>query len=295
MGSRSFLILQSFTFLGALLLFTLEPLVGRLLLPLHGGSFHVWTTCLMLFQLLLLLGYFYCHHLAHRIGRGHLIFALVPLLLFPLQVRGGPDPNAPILSLAMSVILSVALPFLVLSSTSVMAQTWLSRSNAPEREHPYQLYAASNLGALLGLVLYPTAIEPFLNLKTQKWLWSAGYIIYVGLTWVASRVAISELKAETGEEASTDESESQSSKVEAEEDSPSWTMKAYWFLLSALPSMLLVAVTNVITNDVGSFPFLWVAPLILYTLTFVFIFRPKPFFDAPRLRFLPEILAAVSI
>lgn len=301
MGSRSFLTLQGFTFLGALLLFTLEPLVGRLLLPLHGGSFHVWTTCLMLFQLLLLLGYFYCHYLAKRIGRGHLIFALIPLLLFPLQMRGSPDANAPILSLAISVVLSVAAPFLVLSSTSVMAQTWLSQSNAPERKHPYQLYAASNLGALLGLVLYPTIIEPFLNLRTQKWMWSAGYILYVGLTWVASKQAINKHQTEIPQDSEGEASlgkEAEESPVELEvkpQKSPSYLLKGYWFLLSALPSMLLVAVTNVITNDVGSFPFLWVAPLILYTLTFVFIFRPKPIFDSAKLRFLPEILAAVAI
>ncbi|MDF1663161.1 MAG: hypothetical protein P1V97_15405, partial [Planctomycetota bacterium] len=173
-----------------------------------------------------------------------------------------------------------------------MAQTWLSRSDAPERKHPYQLYAASNLGALLGLVLYPTVIEPFLNLRTQKWLWTAGYVFYVGLTWVASRVAIRAEVAATSTESQGEPVPETVAESTAEEvaATPSYLVKCYWFFLSALPSMLLVAVTNVITNDVGSFPFLWVAPLILYTLTFVFIFRPNPLFDSPKYRFLPEIL-----
>jgi hypothetical protein len=301
MGSRSFIILQFFTFLGAALLFTLEPLVGRLLLPKYGGSFHVWTTCLMLFQLLLLLGYFYCHVLAKHLGRWHLLFAALPLILMPLQIRGTTDVHSPIWSLTVTVVYSIALPFIVLSSTSVMAQTWFARSDAPERKHPYQLYSASNIGAIFGLLCYPIVIEPFMTLKSQKWLWTAVYLIYFAMTWLASRTVTdagaTDQTAEnldSGKEPTATPNQINTA-LELTAKKVSWGRMAYWFWLSALPSCLLIAVTNVLTNDIGSFPFLWVAPLILYTLTFVFIFRPKPIIDSVGLRFIPEILAGFLI
>ncbi|MDF1667203.1 MAG: fused MFS/spermidine synthase, partial [Planctomycetota bacterium] len=319
MPKQSLWILKLFTFLGAFLLFSLEPLTGKLLLPSYGGSFHVWTTCLMLFQGLLVFGYFYCHGLAPKIGRGHLIFACLPLLLLPIHLYGEADVHSPILSLSFTVLISVGLPFLVLASTSVMAQSWLARSDLAESTDPYQLYSASNIGSLLALIAYPVLMEPFLSLSTQKWVWSGGYGLYLVLLFMASRVvtkdsildeivgtpvagASTDLKnkePEQSENKASDENKDDANKdkeiVEQQpliQGPPTLRNMFYWFNLAAWPSALLMSVTNVLTIDVGSLPMLWVVPLALYTLTFILIFRPKRKESTLALRLLPEIIVA---
>jgi spermidine synthase len=299
--NRSLLILNVFTFLGAFLLFSLEPLTGRLLLPGYGGSFHVWTTCLMLFQGLLVLGYVYCHGLAPKIGRLHFIFAALPLISLPIDVVGFADVHSPILSLSKTLLLSVGLPFLVLASTSVMAQYWLSNSDLKERSNPYQLYAASNLGSLLALLVYPIFIEPFMTLSSQKLAWSFGYVTYLILTYFAWRVAKKRVPAKSIEIDTTETSKAPNEEVqageEAKDEAPTLAAMLYWFALAALPSALLMGVTNVLTIDVGSLPLLWVLPLALYTLTFVLIFRPGNTEEGNlALRLLPEtVLAGIAL
>lgn len=276
--------LQLFVFLGALLLFTLEPLTGRLLVPHFGGGFQVWTTCLMVFQILLVFGYLYCHKLAPKLGAGHFAFVAVAFLVLPVQFRGQPDFHAPIQSITLSVCLSIGLPFLVLSSTSVIAQSWLLQSNLLQKDQPYQLYAASNLGSLLGLFSYPFIFEHFMTLSQQKWLWSGVYILYFGLAILVYR-SLPRATEETPSEAPTEQNTEQ----------PVFVLRSlYWFLCSALPCMLLLSVTNTITQDAGSFPFLWTLPLGLYTLTFVLIFQPS--FDKRSSKYwvyFPEIFVAV--
>lgn len=277
----------------------------------------------MLFQGLLVFGYFYCHGLAPKIGKGHLIFACLPLALLPIHLYGEADVRAPILSLSMTVLMSVGLPFLVLASTSVMAQTWLARSELAESTDPYQLYSASNIGSLLALLAYPVLMEPFLSLSSQKWVWSGGYVLYLVLLFMASKVATkseipeesvgspveeappaSEEKTEAkeGAEATTDaaakDSAEPSKEGKGEEEQlivtgvPSFKNMFYWFNLAAWPSALLMAVTNVLTIDVGSLPMLWVVPLALYTLTFILVFRPRRKEGSLAIRLLPEIITA---
>lgn len=311
MPKQSLRILKLYTFLGAFLLFSLEPLTGKLLLPSYGGSFHVWTTCLMLFQGLLVFGYFYCHGLAPKIGRGHLIFACLPVVLLPISLYGEADVHAPILSLSMTLLMSVGLPFLVLASTSVMAQSWLARSDLAESADPYQLYSASNIGSLLALIAYPVLMEPFLSLSTQKWVWSGGYIVYLILLFMASKVAtkdviveetvgtpVDETTASPQAEEAGGKTESKAGTEKSKDDqppvqgSPSLLTMFYWFNLAAWPSALLMSVTNVLTIDVGSLPMLWVLPLALYTLTFILVFRPRRKERSLLFRLFPEILVA---
>jgi len=173
-------LLPAFVFAGALLMFILEPLVGRILLPAYGGGFHVWTTCLMFFQGALLAGYLYAHFIAPRIGRWHLLVACAPLLLFPLNLTPAPDPDAPILSILTVLLSCIALPFGVLSTTGVLAQSWLASSEDGEGD-PYWLYSASNAGSLLGLLAYPFVVEPWLGVSAQRWTWSACYLAYLAL------------------------------------------------------------------------------------------------------------------
>lgn len=262
MGSR---LLQAFVFVGAFLLFTVEPLCGRLLLPHYGGSFHVWATCLTFFQGTLFLGYVYCHLLAPRLGRWHLLVLLVPVAALPLELRGEADLRAPLLSVASTMTRTVGLPFLALSTTAVVAQSWLARSRLADRAEPYRLYAASNLGSLVGLMAYPLLIDPSLSLPRQRAIWTGGYVAYVALAILAARAC---RPAAAPEPTSTSTSN--------DDDAPEPIgpgRRAYWLLLSAGPSAFLLAVTNVLTLDVGSVPLLWTLPLAVYLATFVLVFR----------------------
>ena len=258
--------LTAFVLLGALLMFGVEPLVGKVLLPSFGGSFYVWTTCLTFFQGALLLGYVYCHLVAPRLGRWHLVLVLLPLPFLPLTLSPWPDTGQPVLSIAATLGLGVGVPFAVLATTSIVAQSWLVRSTPPSQPvNPYPLYAASNLGSLLALLAYPFLVEPLVGLRAQRLGWSALFLVYVCVALVAGkRVGPVDSRRV----------------VAAEEEEPreriGLSRYLYWFLLSAIPSAFLLATTNVQTLDVGAFPFLWVLPLAIYLSTFVLSFRDEP-------------------
>ncbi len=167
--------LRAFVLLGALLMFGLEPLVGRLLLPSSGGGFHVWAACLLFFQSALFLGYLYTHLLSKIVGRGHIVFVLLPLAFLPIGRflrQLDPDPSSPTGSIVAALTISIAVPFVLLSTSGVIAQRWLAESDLPERANPYQLFAASNGGSFVGLLAYPLLIEPLLGLQAQRIVWS---------------------------------------------------------------------------------------------------------------------------
>lgn len=259
--------LTAFVFVGAALVFTLEPLAGRLLLPAFGSAFHVWSTALMFFQGALFAGYLYAHLLAPRLGRLHLLVLLAPLPLLPFVAPAVAGPPS-VLALLAALALTFGLPMVVLSSTSVVAQRWLAADPSAE---PYRLYAASNAGSLLALVLYVAVLEPALGLDAQAWLFAGGYGLYVVLGGVALHRA-----TPIADAASVG-------------PRPPLGRLAYWTLLAAAPSALSLAVTNVFVLDVGNVPLVWVAPLAVYLLTFVLAFGRAAFHPAWLRRFFPHV------
>ncbi len=258
-------------FLGSALLFAVEPMIGRLVLPLLGGTPAIWNTCMVFFQAALLAGYAYAHAAPTRLGIRrhailHVLLLAVPWLVLPLGVPGGwsdPGDAAPVPWLLGLLLLMVGLPFFVLSTTAPLLQRWLAATRDRDAGDPYFLYAASNLGSLIALIGYPLVLEPLLPLSEQGRVWSIAYgvwmllmIVCVVWLWKAAR------PEETVQE-----------RIEAE--APSFRRKLRWVLLSAIPSGLLLSVTTYITADVASVPLLWVLPLSLYLLTFVLAFARR--------------------
>ena len=252
--------LHCFVFLGAFLLFTMEPLVARMVLPLYGGSFHVWSTTLTFFQGILFIGYVYCHIFAKRLGGWHLALVVTPLVWLPLVNWIGlapPGGGDPAWSLLFQLTLHIALPFGILATTSVIAQSWFTRSDT-SGSSPYPLYASSNAGSILALLAYIALCEPLFGLRVQRSLWYVGYLVYVVLAWRCWRMAASNPE-----------------KVDSA-NRPSIDIKGStlvnWLLLSALPSAFMLAVSNVFTLELGSVPLVWILPLVLYLLSYVFTF-----------------------
>jgi spermidine synthase len=274
--------LTGMVFLGAFLLFTMEPLLGRLLVPSFGGAIHIWLLCLVFFQFMLLAGYLYAHLWAARFGARHLLVLLLPLVNLPLKITAEATPDASAEKLILVLIAQAALPFAVLSTTAVVAQVWLTRSRTGRPRNPYPLYGASNTGSLLGLLSYPFLIEPFLGLRAQSRLWMAGYLLYGALA-VLAYLLLQPAKATAADAASPGDSLGQ-------DTGQPWRAYALWGLLSALTSAFLLTVTNVIAMEVGSFPMVWIPPLVLYLLSFVLTFREKSGFYGKIMTLWPEIL-----
>ncbi len=256
-------VLTGMVFCGAILLFGLEPLAGRMLTPYFGGAAHVWLTCLMFFQAVLFVGYLYAHLFARKLGAWHLAILALPLVNLPLQVHAQPDPHAPLPHLLYALSVYVAIPFAVLSTTAVVAQAWLSRSRLGLHQEPYPLYAASNAGSLIALLGYTFVAEPLMGVKLQSVAWSLTYVLYAVLvvaSWMLLRPNL---------EPAADDGEAQAAAPPAIEAS----IYGKWLLLSSLPSAFLLAVTNYIALEVGSFPLTWILPLALYLGSFIVTFR----------------------
>jgi hypothetical protein len=259
-------------FVSAALVFILEPMIAKLVLPILGGSAAVWNTSLAFFQGALLVGYLYAHALQRLSSLrlqivAHLAVLALAALALPLGVShalGDPTSGAPALWLVGTLALSVGAPFAALSATAPLLQAWHARVAPDEGEGgPWGLYAASNLGSLLALLAYPIAIEPMLRLGRQTLDWSAGYLVFFSL--IASLGAALWRGAPARPRV-----------IEADAARVSWTERARWVALAAIPSSLMLGVTNYVTTDVGSAPFLWVAPLALYLLSFIIAFQARP-------------------
>jgi hypothetical protein len=264
--------------LGAFLLFQVQFILGKQILPWFGGVPGVWTTCMLFFQVLLLLGYAYAHLIAGGAGTGRrrarlhvaaLALALGSLLAavgsWPAPIipsaswrpGAGEDPIAAILGL---LLVAIGLPYLVLSATGPLVQSWFSRC-FPGRS-PYRLYALSNLGSLLGLVTYPLLFEPRLRLAEQGWWWSAGFAVFVvacaGCALLGGRAPPAPEAAPAHDELAAP---------------PARAQRGLWFGLTMVASVLLLATTNQITLEVAVIPFLWMAPLALYLMSFILCFE----------------------
>ncbi|HKA63232.1 MAG TPA: fused MFS/spermidine synthase [Methylomirabilota bacterium] len=267
-------------FAGAMLLFAMQPMVGKMILPLLGGTPAVWSTCMVFFQAALLGGYAYAHAISARLRPSrqvlvHLIVLTLPFLVLPLAInprflRGG-EAN-PVLDVLTLLSVSVGLPFLAVSATAPLLQQWFTRTGHPAASDPYFLYAASNLGSMLALLGYPTLVEPHLHLQGASWLsqtrlWTAGYaglvllvaLCALTLRWKPAAVATGAATA-----------------VESLEDRPAWRRRLYWVALAFVPSSLLLGATTYITTDLAAVPLLWVLPLAIYLLTFILAFGRWP-------------------
>ena len=262
-------------FLSSFLLFLVQPLIARLILPWFGGTAAVWTTCMLFFQCLLLAGYAYAHATTAKLTpRGQAILhtlllaaalATLPILPDPAwKPEGGGEPISRIL---MLLTVTVGLPYLLISSTSPLLQAWFSRTRPGA--NPYRLFAISNLASLLALIGYPLLVEPNLSNGEQAELWSwmfaAFALLCAALSWLSARA----LPGASAQAAEPDAS------------GPSRSDIALWLALSATGSVLLLAVTNHITQNIAAIPLLWLVPLTLYLLTFILCFegqslyRPK--------------------
>lgn len=283
------------TFLSAFLLFVIEPLAAKQLLPALGGSSAVWLTCLVFFQTTLLLGYMYAHWLmsgrqsaAPKQQRNTQI-TLIAISLFALvaSLFLGSSPAStthPVLTIFWTLTRTIGLPFLLLASTSPLLQSWLAQREANSTGKPgqvwYRLFALSNTGSLLALIAYPTLIEPHLALRSQRILWSAAFVLFAILaTFIASqpRTAVSPSVAAVDTILS------------------SKRHRWLWFLLPMAAAMQLSAVTAHLTVNIAAIPMLWVLPLAVYLITFIIAFDRPVFYRRPLVvRLLVVMLASLG-
>src|SRR4051794_37808668 len=275
---RNRLILVVYTaaiFVSALLLFSVQPLFTKMVLPRLGGSPAVWSVAMVFFQSLLLGGYAYAHFLMQVKNRAipvavHLVLLAVALLTLPLSIAGGwgDPPNSGYAFWLLGLFaVSIGLPFFALAANNPLLQAWFVRTGHPSGPDPYFLYASSNIGSFLALLSYPVLLEPMFTLRTQNLIWTGGYGLLILL--IASCGALL-LKSPANAAALNMPDD------DAAAPAPSWLLRARWIFLAAVPSGLLIAVTAHISTDVAAAPLLWVLPLSLYLLTWVLVFQSRP-------------------
>jgi spermidine synthase len=258
--------------LSAALLFMVQPMVARMILPRLGGTPATWNTCLLFFQTALLAGYLYVHLAATRLRpRTQLLFhlAIVVSAVFTLPVAlpvGAPaDGRHPAGWLLAALVIAVGLPFFALSTTAPLLQRWFTLRSARD---PYFLYAASNAGSLVGLLAYPFVVEPLVTLADQRTLWSIGFLVVAALI-----VGCGVVTLKTGDTVLTAAAPRGDDRDVSDER---WSDRLRWLALSFVPSSLLLGVTTHISTDVAAVPLLWVVPLTLYLATFVVAFASRP-------------------
>jgi SAM-dependent methyltransferase len=257
-------------FLSAFLLFQVQPLVAKEILPWFGGSAAVWTTCMLFFQLALLAGYGYAHWVttgsagsrAQWIHRALLIVSVLVLPIIPLDSWKPADGSIPLWRILGLLTITVGGPYFLLASTSPLLQTWYGRTHA--NGVPYRFFALSNLGSMLALISYPFVIEPRTALRNQAWIWSASYVIFAILCFWLAKDSTAPLPMT---EASVSDAD------------PGWSVRISWMLLAACASGLLLAVTNHITQNIAAIPFFWVLPLSLYLLSFILTFESSRWYS----------------
>jgi hypothetical protein len=260
-------------FISALLLFWVQPMFSKMVLPLLGGTSAVWSVSMVVFQTLLLGGYVYAWFITTRLSLRlallvHLLLLALASLSLPIAIAAGFD-QPPAQGVTLWVIglfvASVGLPCFAVSASAPLLQVWFAQTGHKQSANPYVLYGASNLGSFAVLIAYPFFIEPRWGLSEQSRLWSWGFWLLV------SGIAVCGLLANAGK--------IQGGNVQAAQASPTavnWSMRLRWIVLAFIPSGLLVGVTAHITTDVASAPFLWIAPLSVYLLTFILAFRARP-------------------
>jgi SAM-dependent methyltransferase len=253
-------------FLSAFLLFEIQPIIAKMILPWFGGSAAVWSVCLLFFQAALLLGYLYAHVLV-RFSRSpvcrwvHVTLLAAAIAALPVLPQNSWRPlgsEDPALRILLLLLVTIGLPYFLLSATSPLLQAWYARTR--QGGAPYRFYALSNGGSLLALLSYPVLIEPFLSRSHQAWGWSAAFVFFALLCGALALIFL----APSREDAHSRPVAS---------PRPPWTTQLLWVALSACGSMLLLAVTNHISQNIAAVPFLWILPLSLYLLSLILCFE----------------------
>ncbi len=275
-------------FLSAFLLFEVQPIIAKAILPWFGGTSAVWSTCMLFFQVVLLAGYGYAHWLhrrpvARRQAMIHTVLlaaSLAALPIIPSQHWKTTDVSQPSLRILALLAVTVGLPYFLLSSTSPLLQAWYARDH--KEGLPYRLFALSNFASMLALLSYPVLIEPSVSTRMQAWLWSGAYLAFAAVcaatSWrAASRPALAPAHAE---------------EVAVAEGAPVLSVRLLWLGLAAAASVLLLAVTTHLTSDVAAIPFLWILPLSIYLLTFIICFESPRYYLRPV--FLPLLAAGLA-
>ncbi len=276
-ASRNRLVLSVYTaaiFVSALLLFSVQPLFTKMVLPRLGGSPAVWSVAMVFFQSLLLAGYAYAHFLMQIRNRAvpvavHLVLLLTALVSLPLSIAtawGEPPISGYAFWLLGLFAVSIGLPFFALAANNPLLQAWFVRTGHPAGPDPYFLYASSNIGSFLALLSYPVLLEPVFTLRKQNLLWTGGYALLF-LLIACCGVLLLRSPVVAAPDART---------AETDAPAPTWMQRARWIFLAAVPSGLLIAVTAHISTDVAAAPLLWVLPLSLYLLTWVLVFQSRP-------------------
>lgn len=270
-------------FVAAFLLFLIQPLAARLVLPHLGGSPAVWTGTMMFFQIVLLAGYAYAHAISRlrpaiqRVIHAVVLASCIPFLPLALAPWWSPGGSVPVVALLVALAACVGVPFFAISSAGPLIQFWFSRTSHTRAHDPYFLYAASNAGSLLGLLAYPLVVEPALGLREQGWAWAAGYAVFVllaagcvGFVWHSARTKPAEPSRRSARSAPPPPTSASLSAA----GSPliTWTQRLTWIALAAAVSSLSLGATQFITTDIAAVPLLWVLPLAIYLITFIVAF-----------------------
>jgi hypothetical protein len=286
------------TFLSALLLFAIQPMFAKMVLPVLGGSPSVWSVSVFFFQAALLAGYIYAHFLIkkappHLTGIIHLGVCILAFAFLPISLSkwwGEPPQGEPYLWQLGMFAWSIGLPFIAVSANAPLLQAWFARSGHPNARDPYFMYAASNLGSLIALLGYPFVLEPAFGLSQLSYIWAFGFI---GLVVCLATAFFLMRGAQVGGVAESPAAPA--GVLDASVPAPTLQQRLGWIGLSFVPAALVTAFTVHVTTDVASAPLLWVIPLALYLLTFVLVFRDNPLIARESLLFLHLIALVVVL
>lgn len=278
-------------FVSASLLFMVQPMVGKMILPLLGGSPAVWNACMVFFQAMLLLGYLYSHTVSTKFGpkkqgivHGLVLVAPIVVMLLAILLGARHTPIAVVENLAPSgdrspflaamaiLLVAIGVPFVFVSTSAPLLQKWFSYTGHPSSNDPYFLYAASNAGSLISLLGYPLFIEPYFSVNGQAWLFGIGFVIMAVLIGVCAQAAANPL----GAPPPTRKQPVKAAAPLPNEPPPSTLRVLKWIALAFVPSSWMLGVTFYMTTDIASVPLLWVVPLALYLITFIIAFGRLP-------------------